>query len=186
MRRSLLTTGTLGLLASLAILLFSAGGAAARTATGQFTVKNGQTIHFTHVNIDSSDIDYVGFDAFTSGGDYVYGDSIGDNSLSIGTNYVLTTSPSWTNTTGNTLYVRLYLDDWSSGGWPAEYWSDGGSNTDNSAGWVDHATAGYVKGKAVVSINDANFTGSTVKTNDPWSPTLGAGNFNATVTVRGR
>jgi hypothetical protein len=181
MRRILIST--LGLLATLAIVLVSAGSAAARaTPSGTFTVKSGQTISFTNTNIYSDSGDWAVYTIYDSNGAQ-YGSSylLGQNGGHEGTNYSFSGEySSWFNDSGGTVTVVLGLWDYSNygvSGYP-EYWSNGTSEYTGTS--VNHAKLGYVKGKVVVSINDTN--GGTETTSDS-IPTLGAGDFNATVKI---
>lgn len=165
--RRLLKTGTLGLLVSLVAVLLSVGSASARSApSGTFTVKPGQTMYFTNMDINSGWYDQ----AFLVYNNDLEGSvSIGDNS---GGNGALPDA-SWTNSTGSTATVVIGLSDIAGVNCYSNHRCGGGS--------YDHAALGYVNGKIVVSINDSNggTTGTTASV-----PTLGQGNFNATVSIK--
>lgn len=171
--RRILKTGRLGLLAIVAAALLPAGSAAARAApSGLFTLNAGQTMYLTHMNIDATNSVWVGYNLYsTSTGpntDYV------DQWASYGTNTSVSDT-SYTNDTGATVYVRLFLQDSVNS---ATYLSD--SSSYNTTGNWDHATTGHVKGKVIVSIND---TAGNTTTEANSTPQLGSGSFNATVKI---
>jgi hypothetical protein len=172
--RRLLSLGTLGLLAMIVALVLS-GPAAARTGTGVYTVKAGQTMYLTNMSLNSTmSSDWVWFYAYDSQG-------VGVATFFLGSTYSSQTSTSWTNTSGSTAYVVFELTDntYSAANGMPYYISDGSST--NTTTSVSHATNGYLKGKAIVSITD---TGGGAYANSVYMPALGQGNFNATVSIK--
>jgi hypothetical protein len=178
--RRILTTGTVGLLATLIALSLSAGTAAARTASGNFALQPGQTIHFTNMSYAPTDNqwDTVAIFVSASPGDWANAISF-PKQLAWGTLAYTPDPNSYTNTGDSLQYATLYTQDSASGS-TVSFLSNHKSYANDTLGDVNHATLGYVKGKAIVSLNDSN-GGNTATTND--QPLLGQGDFNATVTV---
>lgn len=172
--------------AVVALALF-AGPAAARTApTGSFTLHPGQTLHATGMTLPAKNDYYyyeVGY-TIVGGGDTFWANNEGSTSpVTLADETV--SNPADASDIAVTLYLYSY---WSGGfSWPMPlgyYWSIGSSATQTNLTDVNHVTTGWVKGKAVVSMNGVGTTGSMMDSS--YRPALGQGDFNATVTISKR
>lgn len=178
-----LIAGLPALLAIVLIALVSAGPAAARTApSGSFTVKPGQTLRLS--NISLAPMNNLYFLAFGFTSDYTGDISLGDNTGTTTTVYPADQSVSNPADATDDMVVRVWLYSvYTNGSYPwAYYHSDGASWTSNYTENVDHATTGWVKGKATISINGVGSLG-TLQESSTYQPTLGQGDLNATVTI---
>lgn len=172
----------LALGAAVVALVVATGSGAARTApSGIFTLKAGQTIHFNNLSMNGSGgslYEFVEYYVGTTATD----PSTDGTAYNLWSDYGTSTTQSFSNTTytnetGGTVYVELYLQD-ANGGY-ATYFSNHTSRNTTAA--ADHAATGWVKGKAAISINDSGT--NAANKNVAWVPTLGHGNFNTTVTI---
>ena len=155
------------------LLLLAAGPATARTASGTFTVKPGYTLHLTNISLTS---DYWDRAFYCVGDNIVTCQSMADNGYAGGVPSTYDISNTGTSAIAYTLGLQ------EQDAWQEVYFSDHNTYDYTISGVtsVDHAALGYVKGQLQVSINDAS--GGTFF-GQPSVPTLGSGNFNATVDI---
>jgi len=158
-----------GLAALLTPLLttWSAGPVGAAPTAGQWTLRKGETVNVSNMDINACNADFAFVVVFDANGGQIASPNLGNNSGSRCSDTALTPVPSaYTNTSGQTETVKLRLFDQTCS---RTYDSDG-------SGDANHATALH----KAVSINDAG-GGSCPFATSTSQPPLGQGNFNATV-----
>jgi hypothetical protein len=169
-RRLKVRTGLVVLAGSAALVTslltaWSAAPVVAAPTPGQWTLRNGVTVNLSNMDINACNTNFAFLLVFDPNGNQVASPNLGNNSGSACSDTAL--SPfAYTNTSGQTETLKVRLDDSTCSA--SLYDSDGG-------GAANHATASH----KAVSINDGG--GSCANENVTSRPSLGQGNFNATV-----
>lgn len=168
------------LAAAVAALVAASPAGAAGPTSGTFTVRAGQTVTFSAMNINSSDgvtVYYCTLANLPGGADCT---SFVDNSGSVGSN-LQPADVSVANPAGGSAQTyRLGLYDTTRG---VIYMTDHVAfnyNSGSTAGWqgFDHAIAGKIKGKLTMSVNDGALSPFLSSV-----PSLGGGTFNVTISI---